>query len=97
MRIIAKRRLLALAAGHGYCIDQVADWYRVARSSDWRSLAEVRDSFRHADIVGDKTVFNIKGNDYRLIVHIRYRTKTIYIKNLLAHAEYDKGTWKDTE
>jgi mRNA interferase HigB len=97
MRIIAKRRLLALAAAHGDCTNQVADWYRVARASDWRSLAEVRESFRHADIVGDKTVFNIKGNDYRLIVHIRYRTRTIYVKDLLTHAEYDKGTWKDTE
>jgi len=95
MRVIAKRRLMELAAQHGDCIDQVADWYRVARRSDWRNLAEVRESFRHADIVGDKTVFNIKGNDYRLIVHIRYSTGTIYIKDLLTHAEYDKGTWRD--
>ena len=49
----------------------------------------------YAAIVGDKTVFNIKGNDYRLIVHIRYSTGTIYIKDLLTHAEYDKGTWKE--
>jgi len=95
MRVIAKRRLMELAARHGDCVDQVADWYRVARRSDWRNLAEVRESFRHADIVGDKTVFNIKGNDYRLIVHIRFSTGTIYIKDLLTHAEYDKGTWKD--
>ena len=95
MRVIAKRRLMELAAKHGDCIDQVADWYRVARRSDWHNLAEVRASFRHADIVGDKTVFNIKGHDYRLIVHIRYSTGTIYIKDLLTHAEYDKGTWKE--
>jgi mRNA interferase HigB len=95
MRVIAKRRLMELATKHGDCVDQVADWYRVARRSDWRNLAEVRQSFRHADIVGDKTVFNIKGNDYRLIVHIRYSTGTIYIKDLLTHAEYDKGTWKE--
>jgi mRNA interferase HigB len=95
MRVIAKRRLMELATKHGDCVDQVADWYRVARRSDWRNLAEVRQSFRHADTVGDKTVFNIKGNDYRLIVHIRYSTGTIYIKDLLTHAEYDKGTWKE--
>jgi mRNA interferase HigB len=95
MRVIAKRRLMELVAKHGDCVDQVADWYRVARRSDWRNLAEVRESFRHADTVGDKTVFNIKGNDYRLIVHIRYSTGTIYIKDLLTHAEYDKGTWKE--
>jgi mRNA interferase HigB len=95
MRVIAKRRLMELAVKHGDCVDQVADWYRVARRSDWRNLAEVRQLFRHADIVGDKTVFNIKGDDYRLIVHIRYSTGTIYIKDLLTHAAYDKGTWKE--
>jgi mRNA interferase HigB len=95
MRVIANRRLLHLAARHGDCVDQAADWYRVARSSDWHALVDVRRSFRHADIVGDKTVFNIKGNDYRLIVHIRCSTGTIYIKDLLTHAEYDKGAWKD--
>jgi len=40
-------------------------------------------------------VFNIKGNDYRLIVAIRYDTGIIYIKDLLTHADYDKGAWKD--
>jgi mRNA interferase HigB len=58
------------------------------------NLSEVRQTFRHADVVGDKTVFNIKGNDYRLIVHIRYDLGIIYIKDLLTHAEYDRGTWK---
>jgi mRNA-degrading endonuclease HigB of HigAB toxin-antitoxin module len=41
----------------------------------------------------DNTIFDIKGNDYRLIVHIRYEVGIIYIKNLLTHAEYDKGAW----
>jgi mRNA interferase HigB len=76
-------------------VAQVADWYRIARKNEWHNLAEVRTSFRHADSVGDKTVFNIKGNDYRLIVHIDYQRGVIYIKALLTHAEYDKGTWKE--
>lgn len=54
----------------------------------------MRRTFRHADVVGDKTVFNIKGNDYRQIVYIRYDLGIIYIKDLLTHAAYDKGTWK---
>jgi mRNA interferase HigB len=45
--------------------------------------------------VGDKTVFNIKGSDYRLIVHINYAMGIIYFKHLLTHAEYDKGTWME--
>ena len=94
MRIIAKSRLMALAIAHGDCVQQVAAWYAIASKADWHNLSEVRQTFRHADAVGDKTVFNIKGNDYRLIVHIRYEVGIIYIKDLLTHAEYDKGAWK---
>jgi mRNA interferase HigB len=94
LRVIAKRRLLELAGGHGDCIDQVNAWYSIASKATWHDLSEVRQTFRHADIVGDKTVFNIKGNDYRLVVYILYKTQTIYIKHLLTHAEYDKGAWK---
>ena len=94
MRIIAKSRLMAQAAVHGDCIKQVTDWYNVARKARWRSLNEVRQTFSSADLVGDKTVFNVKGNDYRLIVHIRYDTGIIYIKQLLTHAAYDKGSWR---
>ncbi|HZS86743.1 MAG TPA: type II toxin-antitoxin system HigB family toxin [Chloroflexota bacterium] len=95
MRIIAKRRLLAMAEVHGDCVDQVTRWYRTARAEEWQSLADVRKTYRDTDSVGDKTVFNIKGNDYRLIVHINYQTGVIYIKNLLTHAEYDRGEWKE--
>ena len=95
MRIIARRRLMRLAAAHGDCVEQVADWYRITSKNVWHNLAEVRTSFRHADSVGDKTVFNIKGNDYRLVVDIHYQTGITYIKDLLTHAEYDKGKWKE--
>jgi mRNA interferase HigB len=94
VRIIAKSRLMALAVASGDCVQQVAAWHAIARRATWNNLAEVRQTFRHADVVGDKTVFNIKGNDYRLIVHIRYDVGIIYIKDLLTHAEYDKGAWK---
>lgn len=94
MRIIAKSRLMAQAAAYGDCVRQAVDWYNLARKATWRNLSEVRQTFRHADIVGDKTAFNLKGNDYRLIVHMRYDTGIIYIKHLLTHAEYDRGTWK---
>ena len=94
MRIIAKSRLMAQAAAFGDCVRQVADWHNIASKATWRNLSEVRQTFRHADSVGDKTVFNIKGNNYRLITHIRYDSGIIYIKQLLTHAEYDNGAWK---
>lgn len=94
VRIIAKSRLMSMATQHGDCISQVAAWCNTASKANWHNLSDVRQTYRHADLVGDKTVFNIKGNDYRLIVHMRYDVGIIYIKHLLTHAEYDKGTWK---
>lgn len=94
MRIIAKSRLLSLASAYGDCVSQVTAWYAIASKATWRNLSDVRQAFRHADVVGDKTVFNIKGNDYRLIVYIRYDLGIIYINDLLTHAEYDKDAWK---
>ena len=94
MRIIARRTLMQKAAKYGDCVDQAGAWYRVARAASWKSLAEARDTYRHADIVGELTVFNLKGNAYRLIVYIDYSHQIIYIKDLLSHADYSKQQWQ---
>ena len=70
------------------------NWYRIVRRADWNSLAEVRSDFSHADIVGRRTVFNIHGNDYRLIARVNYETKRVFILHILTHDEYSKGDWK---
>jgi mRNA interferase HigB len=69
-------------------------WYRIARKAAWKSLADVRITWSSADIFGECTIFNIKGNKYRLIAWINYRTKKIFIRHVLTHAEYTKGGWK---
>ena len=70
------------------------NWYRITKRADWRSLAEVRSDFARADIVGRRTVFNIHGNNYRLIARVNYRTKRVFILYILTHVEYSKGEWK---
>lgn len=94
MRIIARRTLCEMARRHGDCQQRCEEWYHTARKATWRSLVDVRAVYPHADLIGDKTVFNIKGNDYRLITYINYRINTLFIKELLTHAEYDRGDWK---
>lgn len=69
-------------------------WYRVAKRARWQHLADVREDFAHADVVGEYTVFNIAGNKYRLIVAIKYRHQIVYIRHILTHADYDKEKWK---
>ena len=70
------------------------NWYRITRRANWRNLADVRVDFAHADVVGRRTVFNIHGNDYRLIARVNYRMRRVFVLYILIHTEYAKGDWK---
>jgi mRNA interferase HigB len=66
-------------------------WYDEAKAAEWRTPADVKAQYGNASIVANnRVVFNIKGNDYRLIVSIAYKTGIIFIKFIGTHAEYDK-------
>ncbi|MHB8462491.1 MAG: type II toxin-antitoxin system HigB family toxin [Vulcanimicrobiaceae bacterium] len=94
MRIISKRRLREFWSDHPDAKEPLEAWYRVAKYAAWRNLAETRAVYPHADNVKGYTVFNIRGNTYRLIVKIEYALKIMYIRSLLTHKEYDRGVWK---
>jgi mRNA interferase HigB len=94
MHVITKKRFKEFAAVHADAAEPLKAWNAIAESARWRSIADVRLIYPHADFVDPLTVFNIKGNTYRLIVKIEYRFARIYIKHILTHAEYDKGDWK---
>ena len=95
MRIISKRKLREFWEKHPDAKEPLLDWYNITRKASGQNLAAVRENFRPADPVGDCTVCNIKGNDYRLITVIRYRVQRVYILHVLTHKEYDKEKWKD--
>ena len=66
-------------------------WYEAVTLAQWSSPAEVKAQFGNASIVGNnRVVFNIKGNDYRLIVAIAYRMQWVYVKFVGTHAQYDR-------
>jgi len=66
-------------------------WFHEAQAANWESPAEVKRSYSNASIVGkDRVVFNIKGNDYRLVTAIDYQRKIVFIKWLGTHKEYDR-------
>jgi mRNA interferase HigB len=90
------RTALKEAAGRYPDLESPLDtWYRTTKKARWKSLHDVRQTYPHADQVGTCTVFNIKGNQYRLVVMINYQTGRIYIRHVLTHAEYDREGWKD--
>ncbi len=94
VRIISKRRLREFWSDHPDAKEPLEAWYRVAKYAVWRNLAEARAVYPHADSVKGYTVFNIRGNTYRLIVKIEYALQIIFIRSLLTHNEYDRGVWK---
>lgn len=96
MHIISRKALLEASRRYRDVSTQLDDWYRSAKSAEWKHLEEVKQTYdSKAEAVGSFTVFNIKGNDYRLIVSIDYTSQVIYIKYVLTHADYDKGDWKN--
>ena len=94
MRVISKPAILRFSEKHRDALIPLMNWYRITRRGDWGSLADVRNDFAHADIVDRRTVFNIHGNDYRLIARVNYKKKRVFILYILTHAEYNKGDWK---
>lgn len=94
MHVISRKRLLEAAEEHGDLYAPLDAWYRIAKKAAWQSLEDVRKVFPSADGVGKFTVFNIKGNAFRLIVEINYGTSRLYLRHVMSHAAYDRGGWK---
>jgi mRNA interferase HigB len=66
-------------------------WFRDAKRADWKSPSDIKRVYRNASVVGhNRVVFNIKGNEYRLVVAIQYAYGIIYVRFVGTHAEYDQ-------
>jgi mRNA interferase HigB len=94
MHVISRKKLKEAAGRHADIHSPLDAWFRIAKKAQWKSLADVRKTFSTADAVGKWTVFNIKGNRYRLIAEINYIFGRLYVRHVLTHSEYDRGGWK---
>ncbi|HEX8651262.1 MAG TPA: type II toxin-antitoxin system HigB family toxin [Pyrinomonadaceae bacterium] len=94
MKIIGFELIKGFIGQHSDSESSLNSWYKTARKANWKTIVEVKQTYRHADAVGICTVFNIKGNHYRLITLIDYHKHRILIRSVLTHAEYDKEKWK---
>lgn len=95
MHIIKRKRLNDFAVLHPDARSALAHWYREMKKREFNNYAELRGVFPSADQVGNLTVFNVGGNKYRLVAAIHYNRKRVYIRSVLLHQEYDRGTWKE--
>ncbi|HEX8265192.1 MAG TPA: type II toxin-antitoxin system HigB family toxin [Pyrinomonadaceae bacterium] len=95
MHIISLRKLKEFWRRHPDAENPLRRWYKIAKKAKWQSLADNRNDFPHADLVGVCTIFNIKGNSYRLVTKIYYDSQLVLTRFVMTHAEYDKGEWTD--
>ena len=94
MKIISNSALRAFGAKHPQAYESLQGWRRVIEKNRFGNWAELKMAFRSIDKVGELTVFDIGGNKYRLIAYIRFEKQIVYIKAVLTHRDYDKGSWK---
>jgi mRNA interferase HigB len=97
MRVISRRILREFWEKHSTAQRGLLLWYERIFDNDFQSFNDLRQVFPAADLVGNFTVFNISGNNYRLITYIDYEYQIIFIRAVLTHAEYDKENWKNDD
>jgi mRNA interferase HigB len=95
MHIISRKRLNEFVEKHPQAQAPLARWYSLVKRHDFTNFDNLRETFASADHVGKFTVFDIGGNNIRLITAIHYNRHRIYIRAVLTHAEYDARRWKE--
>ena len=91
MRVIKQKTLKEFWGKYENSENALKSWYHEATQASWNSFSDIKKQYRTADVLtGNRVVFNIKGNNYRLIVKIHYNTGVVFIRFIGTHAEYDK-------
>jgi mRNA interferase HigB len=90
MHVIKKKTLDSFAARFTDAAEQLRAWRKIFEKNDFQDIQAVREVLPNADFADPYTIFNIKGNSYRLITVIHYRYKRVYIKGFMTHAEYNQ-------
>lgn len=91
MRIVAKKALVLFYTIHKDAQTALEDWNDKTERANWDCFADVKRTFGSADSVGNKRiVFNIRGNNYRLVALVLFKIKMVYIRFIGTHTEYDQ-------
>lgn len=91
MVVITKTILNLFGVQHSDAAGALNDWYETVKAADWQNMADIKQTFNSVDYVGnDRYVFNIKGNKYRIVAMIFFDKRTLFVRFVGTHAEYDK-------
>ena len=91
MRVISRKHLIVCWERHPDVEQPLKAWYDEASKAQWLTPQDIKEQYKSASFIGkNRVVFNIKGNNYRLIVAIAYRFGAVYVKFVRTHGEYDR-------
>ena len=91
MRVIARRTLRQFWERHRAAEGPLKAWFKEAKEASWTTPSKIKAVYSSASfLAGDRVVFNIKGNAYRLVVAVRYDLGIVFIRFVGTHAEYDR-------
>lgn len=91
MRILTEKTIYKYIEDHPDSKIALQDWLNTVRESEWKNFSDIKNTFNSVDNVGNQRfVFNIKGNNYRLVALIRFTIKYVFIRFIGTHAEYSK-------
>lgn len=99
MRIISERKLREFwqkVKGEERSRREIAmrEWIAVVKKADWHTFSDIRQTFNHSDVYKNCTIFDVGGNQYRIIGKVAFRIKVVFIRFVLTHSEYDEDKWK---
>jgi mRNA interferase HigB len=90
MRVIAHRTLVKFYTGRPDAKTAIENWYTKTSCADWQFFADIKKDFNSVDNVGNQHyVFNLKGNEYRLVAVIKFQIKMVYIRFIGTHNDYE--------
>lgn len=91
MRVICIKQLREFWQKHRDAEKPLRAWFHEAKQADWKSFSDLKKRYRTADVLpGNRVIFDIKGNAYRLIVHIHYNTGIVFVRFIGTHSTYDE-------
>jgi mRNA interferase HigB len=91
MVVISKTKIVDFGQYHAGAVDALNEWYDKTKEADWASLRDIKGTFNSVDYVGnDRYVFNVKGKKYRLVAIIFFDIRTIYVRFIGTHADYNE-------
>lgn len=91
MHIISRKPLRDFSQKHPLAKTPLDAWFAEVSRAEWARFADIRAAYGSADVVaGNRVIFNIGGNKYRLVVKVAYKCGKVFVRFVGTHAEYDK-------